>query len=367
MSEQSFWKQIWRFVPIRWWASIAILVPASALLQILGVSSIEVFAATALALIPLAALLGFATEEVAGHVGPSVGGILNATMGNLTELILGLILLWHGHAEVVKASLAGSIIGNLLLVLGLAAFVGGLRQERPAFNRFAAGSNTTMLFVAVVALVMPALYNLAAFGSFEHGGPIVERLSIWTASILLVCYLGSLIFTFRTHRNLFGIGPVSPPRISLAAALGILIGAAALIGLESEILAGQVELTAHTLGWTDRFVGIVVIAVVGNAAEHSTAVMMAYKEKLDLALSISMGSSAQIALFVAPFLVIASQMFAAPMSLAFPPLEIVAIIFSVAVATVVCLDGETNWFEGLQLVSVYLILVLFFYLLPVTS
>src|SRR5690348_10493274 len=152
MPEQSFWMQIRRFVPLRWWLSIAILVPASVLLQVLDFSSIMVFAATALALIPLAALLGFATEEVAGHVGPSLGGILNATMGNLTELILGLILLWHGQTEVVKASLAGSIIGNLLLVLGLAAFVGGLRQERQSFNRFAAGSNTTMLLVAVVAL-----------------------------------------------------------------------------------------------------------------------------------------------------------------------------------------------------------------------
>jgi len=367
MSEQSFWTQVRRFVPLRWWASIAILVPASVLLQVLGFSSVVVFGATALALVPLAALLGFATEEVAGHVGPSLGGILNATMGNLTELILGLILLWHGHTEVVKASLAGSIIGNLLLVLGLAAFVGGLRQERQSFNRFAAGSNTTMLLVAVVALVMPAVYDLAVFGSVGHTGPTVEQLSLWTAFILLFCYLGSLIFTFRTHRNLFGIEPAAPPKVGIAASLAVLIGAAALIGLESEFLATQVELTAHALGWTDRFVGIVVIAVVGNAAEHSTAVMMAYKKKMDLALSISMGSSAQIALFVAPCLVVVSEMFMAPMSLAFPPPEIVAVIFSVAVVTVVCLDGETNWFEGLQLVGVYLILAIFFYLLPATS
>lgn len=367
MSERSFWVEIWRFVPLRWWASIAILVPASVLLQVLGLSTIAVFAATALALIPLAALLGFATEEVAGHVGPSLGGILNATMGNLTELILGLILLWHGHTEVVKASLAGSIIGNLLLVLGLAALVGGLREERQSFNRFAAGSNTTMLLVAVVALVMPAVYDLAVFGSVGHAGPSVEQLSLWTAFILLVCYAGSLIFTFRTHRNLFGIEPAAPPKIGLAASLAILIGAAVLIGVESELLASQVELTAHALGWTDRFVGIVVIAVVGNAAEHSTAVMMAYKKKIDLALSISMGSSAQIALFVAPCLVAVSEMFTAPMSLAFPPPEIIAVIFSVAVVTVVCLDGETNWFEGLQLVGVYLILAIFFYLLPAAS
>lgn len=364
MSDRSLWKQIWKFVPLRWWAAIAILVPASVVVQVVGASPIAAFAVTALALIPLAALLGFATEELAGHVGPSIGGILNATMGNLTELILALVLLWHGHMEVVKASLAGSIIGNLLLVLGMAAFVGGLRRERQTFNRFAAGSNTTMLFVAVVAMVMPAMYNLTVFGSFEHGGPTVEQLSLWTAFILLACYLGSLIFTFRTHRGLFGIKPASAPRTGLAASLAILIGTAALIGLESELLAGQVELTAHALGWTDRFVGIVVIAAVGNAAEHSTAVIMAYKEKMDLALTISMGSSAQIALFVAPFLVVASQNFAAPMSLAFPPLEIVAVIFSVAVVTLVSLDGETNWFEGLQLISVYLILVVFFYLLP---
>ncbi len=364
MSEQSLLKQIQQLLPGRWWLSIAILVPVSIVFQVWGFSSVAIFFASALALIPLAALLGFSTEELAAHVGPSLGGLLNATLGNITELILGLILLWHGHVEVVKASLAGSIIGNLLLVFGLAALVGGLRREKQPFNQFAAGSSTTTLFVAVVALVMPALFNLAVFGSFEHGGATIERLSLWTAVVLLICYTGSLIFTFRTHRNLFGGKSPAPPSISLAAALVGLAGAAALIAMESEFLAGQVEFATHALGWTDWFVGLVVIATVGNAAEHSTAVMMARRGKMDLALSVTMGSSTQIALFVAPFLVVASLFFRSPMSLVFSPLEIVAVIFSVGVVTLVCLDGETNWLEGLQLLSVYVILVIFFYFLP---
>jgi len=367
LADQSLLKQVQQLLPGRWWVSIAILVPASIVFQLLGFSAVAIFFASALALVPLAALLGFATEELAGHVGPSLGGLLNATLGNITELILGLILLWHGHIEVVKASLAGSIIGNLLLVFGLAALVGGMRREKQSFNQFAAGSSTTTLFVAVVALVMPALFNLAAFGSFEHGGATIERLSLWTAFVLLICYSGSLIFTFRTHRNLFGGITHSPPRISLAAALVALAGAATLIAIQSNILAGQVELATHALGWTDRFVGLVVIATVGNAAEHSTAVMMARRGKMDLALSVTMGSSTQIALFVAPFLVVTSQLLTAPMSLVFPPMEIVAVIFSVGVVTLVCLDGETNWFEGLQLLSVYVILVIFFYFLPATG
>jgi Ca2+:H+ antiporter len=364
LAEQSLLKQVQQLLPGRWWISVAILVPASVFFQLRGSSAVAIFFASALALVPLAALLGFATEELAGHVGPSLGGLLNATMGNITELILGFILLWHGHVEVVKASLAGSIIGNLLLVFGLSALVGGLRREKQPFNRFAAGSGTTTLFVAVVALVMPALFNLSVFGSFEHGGATIERLSLWTAFVLLICYFGSLIFTFRTHRNLFGGTSPTRPRIRPAAALVGLAGAAALIALESEFLAGQVELAAHALGWTDWFVGLVVIATVGNAAEHSTAVMMAHRGKMDLALSVTMGSSTQIALFVAPFLVVISQFFAVPMSLVFSPLEIVAVIFSVAVVALVCLDGETNWLEGLQLLSVYVILVIFFYFLP---
>lgn len=297
-------------------------------------------------------------------MGSVAGGLINATLGNATELILGFILLWHGRVEVVKASLSGSIIGNLLLVLGMAIFLGGIRRERQTFGRLAVGAGTAMLFLAVVALVMPALFDLTAYGTVESSGRTIEVLSLWTAAILLISYIGSLVFTFRTHRSLFGVTDADPPRVSLASAGAVLVVTTVLIAFESELLAGRIEVATHSLGWTDRFVGLVILATVGNAAEHSTAVIMARKNKMDLALSIAMSSSTQIALFVAPLLVVVSQVRARPMSLVFPPIEIAAVGFSVAVVTLVSFDGETNWFEGLQLLGVYAILAVFFFFMP---
>ena len=346
-----------------WRVSALVLVPVSIVLAALNSTPIAVFCTSALALVPLAALLGFATEEIAGHVGPSLGGLLNATLGNATEMILGLILLWSGHIEVVKASLTGSIISNLLLVFGLATFVGGFRREKQIFNRLTVGASTAMLFLAIVAMVMPALFDITAYGSFQENRTIVF-LSFWTAIVLLISYSASLVFMFRTHRSLFGQQHVELPKLSARAATLILVITTVLIAFESEILAGRIEAATHALGWTDRFVGLVILAIVGNAAEHSAAVMMARKDKMDLALSIAMGSSTQIALFVAPVLVVVSELRAQPMSLVFPPLEIVAVILSVGVVTLVSFDGETNWFEGLQLLSVYAILVIVFFFMP---
>ena len=318
----------------------------------------------ALALIPLASLLGAATEELAGHVGPALGGFLNATLGNATELIIAFLALRSGHAEVVKASITGSIIGNLLLVFGLAVLLGGLGREKQTFNRVAVGANTSMLFLAIVAMVMPAVFDLAVFGKLEETGALIERLSLWTAGVLLLSYFASLVFTFRTHRSLFGGESHHTPSIRRGTAVMVLVAATFLIAVASEILVGQIEFVTRALGWTELFVGLVIVATVGNAAEHSTAVMMARKDKMDLALSIAVGSSTQIALFVAPLLVVVSQFMPSPMSLVFHPLEIAAVIFSVGVVILVAQDGETNWFEGLQLLSVYAILGVFFYFLP---
>jgi Ca2+:H+ antiporter len=365
--ENSFsWREAFKFSLGNWRFCILALVPAAILLDALHTSPVFIFAASSLAIIPLASLLGDATEELAAHSGPALGGFLNSTLGNLTELIIGVLALWSGHVEVVKASLTGSIIGNLLLVFGLAALLGGIGREKLEFNRVAVGANTTMLFLAVVALVMPALYDLTVFGSMRPGGAALERLSFWTALVLLASYAASLIFTFRTHRNLYG-GERETPSIGRATAIVILVATAALIAIASEILVGQIEAVTRKLGWTELFVGLIVLATVGNAAEHSTAVLAARRRKMDLALSITIGSSTQIALFVAPVLVLLSQARPEPMSLVFHPLEIAAVILSAGIATLVSLDGETNWLEGVQLLAVYAILAVFFYFLPGAS
>ncbi len=363
MSSTALWREAFKFSLGNWRISILALVPATILLNILHASPVLIFAASSLAIIPLSSLLGDATEELAAHSGPALGGFLNSTLGNLTELIIGVLALWSGHVEVVKASLTGSIIGNLLLVFGLSALVGGWGRDKLSFNRVAVGANTTMLFLAAVALVMPALYDLTVFGSLRPGGAALDRLSFWTALVLLASYAASLIFTFRTHRNPFGAEGETPilPR---AAAVSILVVTAALIAVASEILVGQIESVTRQLGWTELFVGLIVVATVGNAAEHSTAVLMARRNKMDLALSITIGSSTQIALFVAPVLVLLSQARPEPMSLVFHPLEIAAVILSAGIATLVSLDGETNWLEGVQLLAVYAILAVFFYFLP---
>ena len=363
MPNPSTWREAFKFSLGTWRISILALVPVTILLEALHASPILTFAVSAVAIIPLASLLGDATEELAAHTGPALGGFLNSTLGNLTELIIGILALWSGHVEVVKASLTGSIIGNLLLVFGLSALIGGMGRDKLSFNRVAVGANTSMLFLAVVALVMPALYDLTVFGTLRASGPALERLSFWTALVLLACYAASLIFTFRTHRNLYR-GESETPTIGRTMAIVILVATAALIGVVSEILVGQIEAVTRQLGWTELFVGLIVLATVGNAAEHSTAVLMARRDKMDLALSITIGSSTQIALFVAPALVLLSQVRPQPMSLVFHPLEIAAVILSAGIATLVSLDGETNWLEGVQLLGVYAILAVFFYFLP---
>jgi Ca2+:H+ antiporter len=364
MTTQSLWRQALRFSLADWRVSLVLLVPGAVLLEVLHAPPVAVFGAAALALIPLASVLGDATEELSSHGGPALGGFLNATLGNATELIIAFLALRSGHVQVVKASITGSIIGNLLLVLGLAVLLGGIGRTKQTFNRAAIGASTSMLFLAVVALVMPAIFDLAVFGRLEESGETIERLSFWTAAVLLISYFASLIFTFRTHKDLLRGESHRAPTIRVTTAVVVLTVATALIALASEILVGQIEAVTRALGWTELFVGLVIVATVGNAAEHSTAVMMARKDKMDLTLNIAVGSSTQIALFVAPLLVVTSQFMPSAMSLVFHPLEIAAVIFSVGVVTLVSQDGESNWFEGLQLLSVYIILGVCFYFLP---
>ncbi len=347
-----------------WKLSIIPLVIGAVLVRALNLNHILVFAFAAAALIPLAALIGQATEELAGYFGATAGGILNASIGNITELIFGIVATWSGQTEVVKASITGSIIGNLIVVFGLAALAGGIGREKLLFSQFAAGANLSMLFLAIVALVMPAIFQISVYGSMPVAGARIERLSLWTAAVLLLSYFASLVFTFRTHRSLFRLNTGKSPAVSKTAAVIALVFASALAALASDILASQVDAATHALGWTPLFMGFVVIATVGNATEHSSAVIMARHDQMDLALAVAVGSSIQIALFVAPLLVVISQLGPAPMSLVFHPLEIAAVILSVGVVAVVSMDGETHWFEGLQLLGVYLILAVFFYYLP---
>jgi Ca2+:H+ antiporter len=343
--------------------ALLVAVPvAFALHYLTSAGPVVTFAICALAIIPLAGALGQETEDLSAYTGPQIGGLVNATMGNATELIIAFFALRAGHPEVVKASLSGSIIGNILLVFGTSALVGGLGKQKQQFSRQAAGVNSTMLFIAVVALVVPAVYSLSAMGASKAEGTRLQQLSDWTSVILILIYLVSLLYSLLTRRSLplREQEPEKPER-SLPVLLLALAATTVLIAFLSEILVGQIEQTKQALGISELFLGVIVIAIIGNAAEHATAVMMAARDKMELALTITVGSSVQIALLVSPLLVLASWALRRPMSLVFSPLEIAGIALAVLIVQMISADGETTWFEGAQLIAVYLILALAFY------
>ncbi|HKZ52253.1 MAG TPA: calcium/proton exchanger [Candidatus Acidoferrales bacterium] len=347
---------------------LLVFVPAAAVLEWLHVSPLAVFVTSALAIIPLAGLMGKATEHLAEQMGEGIGGLLNATFGNAAELIIALMALRAGLHEVVKASLTGSIIGNILLVFGLAALWGGLRYPTLRFNRTAAAMGSTLLALAAIGLVVPAIFHLIARGR----DPLHEQeLSFEIAVVLFATYLLSLLFTLRTHSHLY-TGECEPAtdeargttHWSRRKSVGVLLAATALVALMSELLVGSIEHAAAALGMSDIFVGVILVAIIGNAAEHSTAVLVARKNKMDLAVNIAVGSSLQVALFVAPVLVFVSYAFGRPMDLLFTPFEVLAVTLSVLVLNMIASDGESNWMEGVQLLAVYLILAIAFYFLP---
>jgi Ca2+:H+ antiporter len=339
---------------------------------------IATFAFAALAIVPLAGLMGEATENLAARLGAGVGGLLNATFGNAAELIIALVALQRGLYDVVKASLTGSIIGNILLVLGLACLAGGIGRERQVFDRAAAAAGSTLLVLAVIGLVVPAMFQFVAEGAVRRGAltsgreALLERtLSLEISIVLFAAYLLSLLFSLRTHRHLYagqahpGAHEAAETRGSGRRAVVTLLAATALVAWMSELLVGAVEEASHALGLTEVFVGVIVVAVIGNAAEHSTAVLVAMKNKMDLALNIAIGSSIQIALFVAPLLVFVSYLMPhGPMDLRFTPFEVLAVVLAVGVVSMVAQDGESNWLEGALLIAVYMILALAFYFLP---
>lgn len=325
-----------------------------------------VFVTAAVSLVPLAGLIGLATEQLARRSGPAWGGFLNATFGNAAELIIAVVALGGGHVALVKASITGSIIGNLLLVLGLSFFVGGIGRRSQKFHRTAATNMATTLFLAVVALVMPAVFDLSLYGTLTVHPAALDRLSFWSAFVLMGAYAGTLLYAFTAHRDLFRSDAVGrgERHIPLAAAIGVLAGATALTTIQAEILVGAMQPALARFGFTELFVGVIVVALIGNAAEHYSAIAAARRDQMTLAVEISVGSSAQIALFVGPAVVLYSFAIGRPMSLLFNGLEITAIALSVLATSLVVGDGESNWVEGVQLVAVYLILALAFYFVP---
>lgn len=347
-------------------------IPLAVVLELGSAAPGAIFVTAAVGVIPTAALMGRATEELAARSGPGIGGLLNVTFGNFPELVIAFFALQQGLHEVVKASIAGSIIGNMLLVLGAAMLFGGLRRDRQTFNATAASAQSSLLLLAVAAMLMPAVFQLVDANGLpspddhllDFGSP-VERLSLGVAIMLMISYVGGLVFSLRTHRDLFN--PVHAEEVSPAwsrrKAITMLALAGLLVGLMSEILVGSISEASESIGLSEFFVGAFVVAIVGNAAEHWVAVLFAVKDKMDLAVQISIGSSAQIALFVAPVLVLLSFVFGPnPMPLVFNGFELVAVLAAVFTAIHVAGDGESNWFEGLQLLILYAVIgVTFFY------
>lgn len=358
-----------------WFGWTTWLLPFIALavaLEIARAGAPLVFFASALGVIPTAALMGRATEELAARSGPGIGGLLNVTFGNAPELIIALFALNAGLHEVVKASLIGSILGNILLVMGAAMIVGGARRDKQTFSATAATAQAAMLLLAVAALLMPAIFELVEGRGLPSPGAeridydaTVEHLSAAVAVVLMLSYGAGLLFSLRTHRALF-----NPPHAdehetepwSVRRSVVALAVAGIAVGGMSEILVGSISEAAQDIGLSEFFVGVIVVAIVGNAAEHWVAVLVAAKDKMDLAINIAIGSSAQIALFVAPVLVLTSFLLGPhPMALVFNGFELGAILLAVLIANHVSSEGESNWFEGVQLVAVYVVLGLGFF------
>jgi Ca2+:H+ antiporter len=354
------------------------LIPLAIVLDVVGASAIAIFFVSAGGVIPTAALMGRATEELAHRSGPGIGGLLNVTFGNAPEIIIALFALGEGLHEVVKASLIGSMLGNILLVLGASMFVGGLGRDRQKFDRTAASAQSAMLLLAAVALVMPAIFELVAGNGLPLPGDEirdypsdVEHLSLAVAIVLMFTYAGGLFFSLKTHRDLFNpdyseLGSAvdeaeghEPWSVRRAVIMLAIAGVA--VGVMSEILVGSISAAAEGIGLSEFFIGVIVVAIVGNAAEHWVAVLVARKDKMDLAVNIAIGSSAQIALFAAPLLVICSFFIGPhPMALVFNGFEVGALVLAVMIANHVTNEGESTWFEGLQLLAVYVVLGLTF-------
>lgn len=357
---------------------LLLFVPISIAAHFLEWGSAVVFITSCIAIVPLAAWMGTATEEIAVVAGPTLGGLLNATFGNATELIIALIALNAGLVSVVKATITGSIIGNLLLVMGFSMLLGGLRYKEQDFQPIVARVNASSMNLAVIAILLPTAMDATSVGLSEV---TIQRLSIAVAVVLILVYGLTLLFSMKTHSYLFDVGmaemedlaesnlaqeqPQHKPNLWLW--IGVLLVVTLFVAGESELLVDSLEEATSELGLSALFTGVILLPVIGNAAEHATAVTVAMKNKMDLSVSVAVGSSMQIALFVAPVLVLAGWLMGKPMDLNFNPFELVAVVVSVLIANSISSDGKSNWLEGTLLLATYLVLGFAFFFHPVSE
>lgn len=350
---------------------LLVFVPISAAAHFLGWGELAVFVTAAVAIIPLAGWMGQATEEIAVVVGPSLGGLLNATFGNATELIIALIALNNGLINVVKSSITGSIISNLLLVMGLSMLLGGIKFKEQQFQPVIARMNASSMNLAVIAILVPTAVDFTSPSITE---PVLQRLSVSVAVVLILVYGLTLLFSMKTHAYLYDVGTAAevdgaetaehhePPNLTLW--IAVLLVATLVVAVESEWLVGSLEVATEELGLSELFTGVILLPIIGNAAEHATAVTVALKNKMDLSLSVAVGSSMQIALFVAPVLVIAGWLLGQPMDLDFNNFQLIAVAVSILIANSISSDGSSNWLEGTLLLATYAIIGLSFFFHP---
>jgi Ca2+:H+ antiporter len=342
---------------------LLIFVPVALIAELAHAAPLLIFIASALAVVPLSGILGDATEELAGRAGPRVGALINATLGNAAELIITILAIKEGLLDLVRASIIGSIIGNLLLVAGVSIIVGGLKHGTQKFERTTASLNATLLIMSAFVLVVPSLFNLAIEPNFGNA----ESLSLLTAGMIIVLYVLSMVFSLTAkHAEPIARPAAHTSQFSLRIAVALLAGATVLIALMSEFLVGAVEPMVQQLGISELFVGIILVPIIGNVAEHVVAIEVAAKNHMELSMGIALGSSLQVALFVAPLLVFLSLPFGHPMLLEFTSFEMIALLVSCFIAAHVSVDGETNWLEGVLLVGLYAVMAAAFFFLPVS-
>lgn len=359
-------------------SSLLLFIPISIAGHFLEWEPSTIFITSALAIIPLAAWMGTATEEIAVVLGENLGGLLNATFGNATELIIGIVALNAGLIDVVKASITGSIIGNLLLVMGLAMLLGGLRYKEQEFQPVVARLNASAMNLAVIAILVPTAVDVTSKGIDPE---TMQKLSSAVAIVLILVYVLTLLFSMKTHTYLYDAGVAEieileglaennlagdnpEHKVNLPLWIGVLLACTLMVSVESELLVGTLEEATASLGISSLFTGVILVPIIGNAAEHATAVTVAMKNKMDLSVSVAVGSSLQIALFVAPVLVLAGFVLGKPMDLNFNPFELVAVAVAVLIANSISSDGRSNWLEGTLLLAAYAVLALAFYFHP---
>ncbi|MEO6457393.1 MAG: calcium/proton exchanger [Chloroflexia bacterium] len=346
--------------------ALLVFIPIAFVVKFMHLSELWLFITSAAAIIPLAKILGHATEELALRVGSGIGGLLNATFGNAVEMIIAFFALQAGLYEVVKASITGSIIGNVLFVLGLAIYLGGLGRDKQTFNRTAAGVSASQLTLAAAGLFIPAAFAITTPAN-ELTETLREEVSIGVAILLLGSYIAQLVFFLKTHKHLYTEEEemaMHGQTWSIKHSILVLVGATIFVAFMAEFLVEGVGYLTEQLGMTELFVGVILVALIGNAAEHMTAVIVAMKNKMDLAVNIAMGSTLQVALFVAPVLVLIGFFIGKPLDLFFSLFELAAIGVTMLIVNNITQDGESNWFEGLQLLALYAILAVAFFFHP---